>query len=98
MLHRDVFISHLFRFLFRLGKCPAQCLTHILLSPLNLDMSGQSFFRLENKTPGVYIHLIHQFNNQTVLFIHQCIKQVNLINLLISIFHGQTLAGLDGFQ
>ena len=69
MLYGDILVPHLSGLLLCLGKSPAQALAHILLAALYLHTALQKFFRLENKTCGIYIHLIHQPDDQTVFFI-----------------------------
>ena len=71
MLHRNILVTHLFGFFICLGKGPAQILAHVLLTALDLYMTGQYLFGLINKSGRIHIHLIHQFNDQTVFFIQQ---------------------------
>ena len=43
-------------------------------------------------------HVPQQLGNQAGLVAEQCQQQVRLLDLLVTIFRGQTLGGLDGLQ
>ena len=86
MLNGNIFISHLFCFIFCTDQHFVQLLTDENLSSGNFNPFCKILLCCIHKQIFIDLHLFYQFQDQSIILFQQCHKQMLLLNLLIAIF------------
>ena len=89
MLDADVFVFHLFGFLFCIKEDLLQspCRVHILSASGNLRQLVDLAFQSSDKLTRVHFHELEQFRDQPVLLHQECQMKMLPIDLLMSFFY-----------
>ena len=95
MLHRDILISHALCLILSADQHLVEILSHIRLPALYLDALLQCLLHPVKEIVPVDLHPLNQLQDQAVLYRQECVEQMLLLDLLVSVFHRKLLALVD---
>ena len=98
MFDGNVFVSHLFCFVFCVDQDIVEILSDVCLSALYLRAFSNGLLHSVDEELALYTHFFHQLQDQAVVLRQQGIEQMLLGQLLVAVVRCDLFTVLDSLQ